>query len=542
MIRNRLEKGTATMFEFRLPELGEGVLEAEIIAWKIKVGDPVKEDQNIVAIMTDKATIEIPSTISGVIHSVAVKEGDIVKVGDLLASIATQAKEAPSFAKSAPSPQTAHPQSRPENSRPENALPAKSARKSDEQPQVSSTPPTTQTPVGKPLLEEAPARFVLATPAIRKYAREKGVPLYRIAGSGPHGRILKEDIDAAAQLITEAPTRKITEAEQEELLASVTTRRAETIPAPEAPPTTALITEEAAPHISIDTTEAFVPSELAAPYHPEEAVSEYEKTVPLRPPDHDADRPTPPLPTETPEAKPQRGVTGPVDTIAFRGLRRKIAERMSESKASAAHFTFVDEVDMTEIIRLKEEAEEREAARGTKISYLPFILKALTATLKEHPRLNASLDKENNQILIKKYYNIGIAVDTAGGLIVPVIKDADKKSVFQLASEIASLAEKARSDKITIEDVRGGTFTVTSVGNLGGLFATPIINYPEAAILGVNKIHKRPVVRDDTIVIRSMMYLSLSVDHRLVDGADAARFTKTLIQYLEDPKLLLIGQ
>jgi pyruvate dehydrogenase E2 component (dihydrolipoamide acetyltransferase) len=213
---------------------------------------------------------------------------------------------------------------------------------------------------------------------------------------------------------------------------------------------------------------------------------------------------------------------------------------MLKSKNATAQVTHVDEVDMTEIAHLRERAKAAAEKRGVKLTYLPFVIKALIPALKQYPYLNSSLDDEKEEIVLKKYYNIGIATDTESGLVVPVIKDAERKSITQLATEIATLSEKAHAGQLALNEVQGSTFTITNVGGIGGVFATPIINYPEVAILGLHKITKRPVVQDNQITIRDMTYLSLSFDHRIMDGAMAARFVNAIKQYLEDPKLLLL--
>ena len=213
---------------------------------------------------------------------------------------------------------------------------------------------------------------------------------------------------------------------------------------------------------------------------------------------------------------------------------------MVKSQHTAAHVTHVDEVDMTEIVQLREKPKESAEKQGVKLTFLPFIIKALIPALKQYPFVNSTLDDEREEIVLKRYYNIGIATDTEQGLVVPVLKDADHKSITQLAEEIAKLSERARTGQLTLDEIQGSTFTITNVGGIGGVFATPIINYPEVAILGVHKITKRPVVKDNQIVIRDMTYLSVSFDHRVLDGAMAAGFMNVIKQYLEDPKLLLL--
>jgi pyruvate dehydrogenase E2 component (dihydrolipoamide acetyltransferase) len=232
---------------------------------------------------------------------------------------------------------------------------------------------------------------------------------------------------------------------------------------------------------------------------------------------------------------------GELQRIPLKGIRKKIAESMSHSKHTAAHFTYVEEVDMTEIVHLRKSVTDEATKRQVKLTFLPFILKALVPTLAEFPYLNSSLDEEKQEIVLKGDVNIGIATDTQNGLMVPVIKGVDRKTIWELAAEISELSEKARTGKLALDDMRGGTFTVTNAGSIGGVFATPIINYPEVAILGVNAIRKRPVVKDDQIVIREMMFLSLSVDHRIVDGADAARFMNRMVYFLNEPMRLIFA-
>ncbi len=414
-------------FEFKLPDIGEGIHEGEIVKWLVKEGDVVREDQPLVEVMTDKATVEIPAPRAGKILKLNAKEGEVVKVGSVLVII-DEVGEAKPEPKGEPVAAAA-PQPKPE---PVTAAVA------------APSPPS-------------PAPRVLATPATRKLARELGVDISQIQGTGPGGRITDEDVRRAARTAPSPPPA----------------------PAPQHP-----------------TAPAFAPGALGT--------DRREERIPLR------------------------------------GIRKRIAEHMHQSKTTAAHFTYVDEVDMTELIQLREQMKPLAEQKGVKLTYLPFIVKASVAALKEMPLLNASLDEAQGEIVLKKYYNIGIATATEDGLMVPVIKDADRKSLLEIASEIERLARAAREGKIALQDLQGGTFTITSLGALGGLFATPIINYPEVAILGIHEIKKRPVVRENQIVMRDMMFVSLSFDHRLIDGDVGARFCKKIISYLEDPKLLFL--
>ncbi len=427
-------------FEFRLPDIGEGIHEGEIVKWLVKEGDIVREDQPMVEVMTDKATVEIPAPRAGKILKLNAKEGETVKVGSVLVIIEE-------LGEAKPEPKREMVEAPPQRE-PEPVAAAATA--------VAAPPP--------PSPPAAPAQRVLATPATRKLARELGVDIAQIQGTGPGGRVTDEDVRRFAA--------------------------ARTAPQPSQPP--------------------------------------------------------PPSPAPTPSPAAPSFVPGAVITdrreerIPLRGIRKRIAEHMHQSKTTAAHFTYVDEVDMTELIQVREQMKPLAEQKGVKLTYLPFIVKASVAALKEMPILNASIDEAKGEIVIKKYYNIGIATATEEGLIVPVIKDADRKSLLEIAMEIERLAKAAREGKIALSDLQGGTFTITSLGALGGLFATPIINYPEVAILGIHEIKKRPVVRDDQIVIRDIMYVSLSFDHRLIDGDVGARFCKKIISYLENPKLLFL--
>lgn len=414
------------MYELKFADIGEGIHEGEILEWHVKVGDTIKEDQTVAEVNTEKVNVEITSPVDGVVETIEKDEGAIVEVGEILARIETgAAKEAGS------SP----PKEEKQSETKDDSLfkPTVAFKESETEPRKSVRP-------------------ILAAPAIRRKAREMGIELAEVNGSGPGGRILFPDLDAYSKRPTSAPVKVV--------------------------------------------------SELPA--------GSLEEHIPIR------------------------------------GVRRAIVQNMSKSKHTAAHFSYFDEVDMSALDRLKEEAEALPEGQEVKMTYLPLIIKSLIPVLKEFPMLNASLDDENEEIIVKHYYNIGIAVDTENGLMVPVIKDADKKDVWQLAREIEDLAARARNGKLNLDEVKGGTFTITSVGNIGGVMATPILRWPEVGILGVMRGKLRPVVikehGEPKIVIRKMMFLSISIDHRVVDGATVARFTNRLIQYLENPGLILLRE
>ncbi|MEW6743996.1 MAG: dihydrolipoamide acetyltransferase family protein [Planctomycetota bacterium] len=453
--------------EFKLPDIGEGVAEGEIVRWLVQEGAEVEEDQLLVEVMTDKATVEIPSPVAGTIVEIRAKEGATVPVGGVLVVIgekgAARQAAGPSATVSGVKPLPADTAAA---SRPSRLEPRKAERASAPGAAAASRPSGVAPELAG---GEDPTGFgakVLATPATRRLARELGVDLATVPATGPRGRVTSDDVRQRAEERTSGT-------------------RAPPFPSRPAP-------AEGRPSVAPRAT------------LPPSARGALEERLPVR------------------------------------GLRKRIAEAMRLSKHTAAHFSYVDECDVTELKALREGAHEIGQRRGVKITYMPFILKALVAGLRSYPYLNSTYDEARGEIVLKHYYNIGIAVDTEAGLIVPVVKDVERKSIFQIAQEIGELVERARQGKSRLDDLQDGTFTVTNAGNIGGLFATPIINYPEVAILGVNKIHQRPVVRGGEIVIRDCMYLSLSLDHRVVDGAMGARFMNELIRFIEDPKLLLL--
>jgi pyruvate dehydrogenase E2 component (dihydrolipoamide acetyltransferase) len=428
------------VYEFRLPDLGEGVAEGEILKWMVKEGDSVKEDQPLVEVMTDKVNVQIPAPRTGTVSRILAKEGDMAKVGQTIVII--DDANAPAV--------------------PPVPLPLAT--------QLQALPPIAQPVTAQPELG------VLATPATRRLARELGVEISNLKGTGQAGRVTDEDVRRAA---SPAPAPTPT-------------------PAPAPAPTTQ------APRPAVEPPKP-------APEAPRAVVQ--------------------------PPSAPKQNARE--EAIALRGMRRTIAEHMAKSKDMVAQVTHVDEADLSDLVLLREAFKGSAAKRGVRLTFLPFIIKALVPALKEFPYANSSLDEASGNIILKRYYNIGVATDTPQGLVVPVIRDADQKDIFDLAAEIEKTAAKARAGQLTLEDIKGSTFTITNVGAIGGLFATPIVNYPEVAILGLHKITKRPVVRGGRVEIRDMTYLSLSFDHRVFDGAYAARFLTRVIETLQDTKKLL---
>ncbi|MBF0559770.1 MAG: 2-oxo acid dehydrogenase subunit E2 [Nitrospirae bacterium] len=385
-------------FDFKLPDLGEGITEGEIRKWLLKEGDSVEEHQNVLEIETDKAIVEVPSPKAGRIVRINKEEGETAMVGDVLMTIAGPGEA------------------------------AEEETKAEERPKSVSV-------VGVLPEEEE----VLATPATRSLARELGVNIETVRGTGPGGSITQDDVRKAASPASKAEDR-----------------------------------------------------------------------------------------------------FGPSERVPLRGLRKTIAKNLMTAQKTTAFVTGMEEADITELWDLREREKKSLLEKGVHLTFLPFVIKAVHHALTEHPKLNASIDDELEEIILKKYYNIAIAVDTPDGLMVPVIQAADKKTILELSLEIQALSIKAKERKIKIEEMKGSTFTITNYGHFGGTFATPIINYPDVAILGTGKISEKPWVRNGSIVIRRILPLSLTFDHRVTDGVDASQFLTKVVNYLEDPALLFI--
>jgi len=448
--------------EILMPELAESVVEGEILKWLVEEGDYLKKDQPFVEVMTDKVTVELPSPYEGVLLKKLAKEGEVVKVHAPIALLA-EPGEAVEGVKEAPPVQAVE-----ERSIVEPGLPPKEERED----LALFKPDPTQVAVKNPFLagekpkEGARPERVLAVPAARKLARELGIPIEEVPGSGPMGRVRVEDVRAYAA------SRK-------------------------------------------------------APPAPAEATREPEAPAPGFPP--------------PPRYAPPKGYEALEERVPLRGIRRSIAQGLWQSHLYTVRTLNVDEADLTELVHLRERLKPEAEAQGVRLTYLPFIVKAVVRALKKFPMLNTSLDEERQEIVYKRYYHIGLAVATERGLIVPVLKDADRKSVLELAKEIAELSQKAREGRLAPEEVSGSTFTITNIGSVGATLSFPIIHLPDAAILGVHSIRKRPwVMPDGSIQARDIMFLSLSFDHRLVDGAEAAMFTREVIRLLESPDRLLL--
>jgi pyruvate dehydrogenase E2 component (dihydrolipoamide acetyltransferase) len=462
-------------WEFKLPDIGEGVAEGEIVAWLVAPGDVVREDQPMVEVMTDKATVTIGAPRAGTVMETRGNPGEIVAVYSVLVVFDLDGEAAP-----------AEPLATTANGGNGHGTMNGTVAPSGEGPAASAVGDLREdlpgmAPRVKPSLETASARYFnekpLATPATRQMARTLNVDLKRVPPTGPQGRVTKQDVLAFS---SGAPTLH---------------------------PWTPLASSQGGgrPIEPSARGATFTPTrELVRVPAPSAAHRELEERIP------------------------------------FTGLRRKIATKMALSKHTAAHFTFVEECDVTALRALRARFKVHAEALGVKLAYLPFIVKAAALALKRHPILNSALDESTNELVYRRYYNIGIATSTDAGLVVPVVTDADKKSLLDVARDIDRVATLAKVGKAKAEDLTGSTFTITSLGVQGGLFATPILNFPEVGILGVHRMRERPVVKDGRIVVGHVMLLSLSFDHRVVDGHVGAAFAYDLISYLEDPDRLLL--
>lgn len=398
--------------DFRLPDIGEGLVEAQIVKWLVKEGDEVKENQPMVEVLTDKANVEIPSPYAGKVSRIYIKEGEIARVGEVIISFETAQPETEKF--------------------------------SGETISISAQLQKTE--------QIKSVERILAAPAVRKLAKERNIELSRIKGTGPGGRILLRDIESLPQTSFESSIYKK------------------------------------------DSMDKKV----------EEEKAELTEIYPIK------------------------------------GILKAMFDRMSLAQKYASIFTFVEECDVTELVKLKEESEEIAQKEGVKLTYLPFILKSVSLSFKSFPKINSTIDEEKLVLNIRKDCNIGVAMAIHENLLVPVIKNVDKKNILQIAKELHNLQELAMQNKLKPEDFKDGGFSVTSLGKMGGVLATPIVNYPQVSILGVHKISLKPVYVDGKLEPRYVMNLSLSSDHRVIEGHYASGFLYEVIKYLQDPKLLLL--
>ena len=435
-------------FEFRFPDVGEGITEGEIVRWLVTVGEAVRADQTLAEIETDKAVVEIPAPRTGTILRLAVAEGETIQVGEILVVIGEEgAVEAKS--------QAAAPVTSESSDRADGAAASVSVVGSLQESSTVLPPP--------PELIDTPvpprdSRRILAIPSVRKLARDLGVDLAQVTPTGPRGRIRREDVVQAAS------------------------------------------SQPAEAELSRDEP-------IAAPGL---------------------------------AGREERDEYGAVTLQPLPALRRTIAHAMERAARTAVPISTTDEADVTELVRLRQRGRDAAAEQGLHVTLLPFIMKAVVAALQQHPVLNATLDDALRHLTLKHYYHLGIATDTPEGLIVPVVRDVEQKSILTLAAEVQRLAELARERRIALADLHGGTFTISNYGAIGGLFATPMLHLPQVAILGVGKQVQKPVVHEGEVAVRTMLPLSLTFDHRAMDGAHAQRFLNELIVYLADPAQLMM--
>lgn len=431
--------------EVKLPELGEGVTEGELVKWLVKIGDTVKPDQPVCEVMTDKATVEVPTAVGGVVKELKFKIGEVIKVESTIltldgASGASSSASAPPTAPTAPA----------------------AAKKVQPPAGASSMPASvhemmaTSTNFYPPVADSK----VLATPSTRRLAREVGIDINSLSGSGLAGRVTREDVMASSggvDLVPSAPMK----------------------------------------------------SNFSAPAIPRPAY---------------------------------QGPAGATEErVPLIGIRKKIAENLQMAKQIIPHFTLMDEAEVTELVAMRESLKEFAEKSGTKITYLPFVMKAMIASIRQFPMFNASIDDAAKEIVYKKYFNVGFAADTPNGLVVPVIKNADQKTLLELSQEIIDLSKRARDGKLKPDEMKGATITITNIGSVGGTYATPIINHPEVAILGMYKISDRlHLLPDGKVGSQKVMNFTITADHRLIDGAVAANFLKTFIGKIQKPGLLMM--
>ncbi len=420
-------------FDFKLPDLGEGITEGEVVKWRVKEGDRVEEHQVVVEVETDKAIVEVPSPRAGTVKRINKGEGQSVSVGEALMTVETEGAAA-------------------------EAAPEKKAEE-----EKRARPPSVSVVGALPEKEE-----VTAAPKARALAKKLGIDLAKVAGTGPGGMVTEADVKAASV--------------------------GKAAPAP--------------------------PKPAEAPAAAPPAAQPEEKAAEARPAGQDK--------------------YGEIERIPIRGVRKAIAKNLMASQKTAAFVTGMDDADVTELWALRKREAKVAKEKGIHLTFLPFFMKAAQHALAAYPSVNASVDEKAEEIVVKKYYNIGVAVDTPEGLMVSVVKNVEKKTILDLAAELQELSVKARDRKITLEELKGSTFTISNYGTFGGTYATPIINFPNIAILGTGKIGDRPWVVDGSIAVRKILPISFTFDHRIIDGADAARFVNKVISYLEDPGRIFI--
>ncbi len=444
-------------FVYKFPELGEGLHEGEIIKMHIKPGDKVTDDSIIMEVQNDKAVVEVPCPVEGTVLEVLTADGQVCHVGETVAIIDATGDIPDQDEEPAE-------ESAPEQKSGQETDAAKGGVDTTSSPAASSPSDAKDGQATNVSTPAAPNKDILATPSVRKFAREQGVDLSQVSGTGNNGKITREDVESFKQGGGQASSATAEVAAEEKAAAPVASAAA--------PSTT--------------TTSA----------------------------------------------------AGEEERVPFKGIRKVIANAMVKSAYTAPHVTIMDEVDVTELVAFRTRMKPLAEKRGTKVTYLPFIVKALVSAARQFPALNASIDEKTEEIVYKKHYDIGIATDTPNGLIVPVVKDADRKSIFMIADTINDLAVRGRDGKLAANEMRGSTISISNIGSAGGMFFTPIINFPEVAILGTGRISEKAVIKNGEVVAAPVMALSLSFDHRIIDGATAQHFMNHIKSLLANPELL----
>ena len=429
-------------FEFKLPDIGEGIHEGEILKWFVKEGDHIEEDDPLCEVQNDKAVVEIPSPVEGEVLEIHVQEGEVAIVGDPLIKIDAEGYESEES------------DNADEEDKEAEEITSKQEEETKQEAKTTDAADKTPTESTKP----DPNKRVIAMPSVRKYAREQDVNIQEVTGSGKNGRVLKEDVDAFVSGDQEVASDKVA-------------------------------TQESA----------------------------------------EDKQPIPSTHGQYPESREKMS-----------GIRKVIADAMVNSKTKAPHVTLMDEVDVTALVEHRKRFKDVAAEQDIKLTYLPYVVKALISASKKYPILNAMVDDETEEIVHKHYYNIGIAADTERGLVVPVVKDADRKSIFEISAEINDLAEKARSGKLTAEEMKGASNTISNIGSAGGQWFTPVLNYPEAAILGIGRIADKPIARNGEVVVAPVLALSLTFDHRIIDGVIGQEALNQIKRLLHDPQLIMM--
>jgi pyruvate dehydrogenase E2 component (dihydrolipoamide acetyltransferase) len=438
-------------FEFKFPDVGEGIHEGVITEWLVEVGQEIEEGTSVAEVETDKVTTEIPAPRSGKISQLNGKKGDTIQVGDVFVVIDMESGDSEEV-------EPDKVESKPKKEAEE--IPVEAKEEEEETAGVvgevvaSSQMIASSDEHSGSSKKTKTSKKALATPVARAMAKDLNIDINSVAGTGPNGRVMKDDIKKASESSKDTAPKEM---------------------------------QKRAPKAS-----------------PASFNEELEERIPLT------------------------------------KIRQTIAEKMAESRFTIPHTTAMDEIDVSELYEFRKKHKEIFEKDEIHLTFLPFIIKAVIVALKEFPEFNSTLDEEKNELILKHYYNIGIATDTDRGLMVPVIKDADRLSIAELATSVEYLSSRAKNSKIELSELRGGSFSITNYGSIGGMFGIPIINYPEAAILGLGRIVKKPIVVEDQIVIAYVLPLSLSYDHRTIDGASGARFLNLLKDLLSDPEVLLM--